>query len=348
MPRSKGAVSIRDVAAAAGVSVATVSRVLSPATAEVPMRKETRDRVVRAIDELGYRPNDLARALLQHRTSAIGLVVPDISNPYYPPLVRGVEDVASSHGYRVVLCNTDRDPAKITGYLDTLIKTRVDGIVVAGGGWADVPDRTAVLGRYRTGLVAVGRHLTSHPSVRIDNVAASRAAAEHLIGLGHRRITFVGGPASSTTVQDRAQGFRDALKASGLAGLAPAVRYGDFTEESGYALAREILRLSRPPTALLCANDRVALGAYAAAADTARRIPDDVSVVGFDDTPIARYVRPTLTTVAIPTYEMGSAAMRLLLAQFGGDDGAPALETMPTRLVVRDSAAAPVGGQPGG
>jgi LacI family transcriptional regulator len=342
MPRTRGAVSIRDVAAAAGVSVATVSRVLSPASAAVPMRKETRGKVERAIEELGYRPNDLARALLQNRTAAIGLVVPDISNPYYPPLVRGVEDVASSHGYRVVLCNTDRDPDKLTGYLDTLIKTRVDGIVVAGGGWTDAPDRTAVLGTYRTGLVAVGRHLTAHPSVRIDNVAASRSAAEHLIGLGHRRLTFLGGPASSTTVQDRAEGFRDALTASALDGLAPAVRFGSFTEESGYALAREVLGSPRPPTALLCANDRIALGAYAAAADTAHRIPDDVSVVGFDDTPIARYVRPTLTTVSIPTYEMGSAAVRMLLAQLAGED-APAVATMPTRLVLRDSSAAPAG-----
>jgi LacI family transcriptional regulator len=346
MPRSKGAVSIRDVAAAAGVSVATVSRVLSPATAHVPMRKETRDRVERAIDQLGYRPNDLARALLHHRTSAIGLVVPDISNPYYPPMVRGVEDVASAHGYRVVLCNTDRDPAKISGYLDTLIKTRVDGIVVAGGGWADVPDRTAVLGNYRTGLVAVGRHLTAHPSVRIDNVAASREAAEHLIGLGHRRIAFLGGPASSTTVQDRAQGYRDALKVADLPGSAAAVTYGDFTEECGYAATRELLETSLPsptalpPTALLCANDRIALGAYAAAADAGRRVPHDVSVVGFDDTPIARYVRPTLTTVAIPTYEMGGAAVRLLLAQLDGGGG-PEVETMATRLVVRDSTSPP-------
>jgi DNA-binding LacI/PurR family transcriptional regulator len=338
MPRSKAAVSIRDVAAAAGVSVATVSRVLSPASAAVPMRKETRDRVERAIDQLGYRPNDLARALLQQRSSAIGLVVPDISNSYYPPLVRGVEDAASSHGYRVVLCNTDRDPAKISGYLDTLIKTRVDGIVVAGGGWADAPDRTAVLGTYRTGLVAVGRHLTAHPSVRVDNVAASREAAEHLIGVGHRRVAFLGGPASSTTVQDRAQGYRDALKVAGLG--APVVRYGDFTEESGYAATREILAAVPPPTALLCANDRIALGAYAATADAGRRVPEDVSVVGFDDTPIARYVRPTLTTVAIPTYEMGRAAMRLLLAQLGGS-ASPQLETMPTRLVVRDSVAPP-------
>jgi LacI family transcriptional regulator len=340
MPRSKGAVSIRDVAAAAGVSVATVSRVLSPATAEVPMRKETRDRVERAIEQLGYRPNDLARALLQHRTSAIGLVVPDISNPYYPPLVRGVEDVASSQGYRIVLCNTDRDPAKISGYLDTLIKTRVDGIVVAGGGWADVPDRTAVLGTYRTGLVAVGRHDTGHPSVRIDNVAASRDAAEHLLGLGHRRTAFLGGPAASTTVQDRARGYRDATAAAGLCESGKAVRYGEFTEESGYAMTKELLGGSPPPTALLCANDRIALGAYAAAADAGRRVPDDVSVVGFDDTPIARYVRPTLTTVAIPTYEMGRVAMRLLLAQLEGSSE-PELETMPTRLVVRGSTVAP-------
>ena len=337
MPRTRGAVSIRDVAAAAGVSVATVSRVLSPASADVPMRKETRDKVERAIEELGYRPNDLARALLQHRTAAIGLVVPDISNPYYPPLVRGVEDAASSRGYRVVLCNTDRDPAKISGYLDTLIKTRVDGIVVAGGGWADVPDRTAVLGTYRTGLVAVGRHLGAHPSVRIDNAAASREAAEHLIGLGHRGIAFLGGPASSTTVQDRAQGYRDALEVAGLTGPAP-VRYGDFTEESGYAATRELLDASPRPTALLCANDRIAIGAYAATADAGGRVPEDVSVVGFDDTPIARYVRPTLTTVAIPTYEMGLAAVRLLLSQLEGD-GVPELETMPTRLVIRDSTA---------
>jgi LacI family transcriptional regulator len=340
MPRSKSAVSIRDVAAAAGVSVATVSRVLSPATADVPMRKETRDKVERAIDQLGYRPNDLARALLQQRSSAIGLVVPDISNPYYPPLVRGVEDVASSHGYRVVLCNTDRDPAKITGYLDTLIKSRVDGIVVAGGGWAEVPDRTAVLGTYRTGLVAVGRHDTAHPSVRIDNVAASREATEHLLGLGHRRIAFLGGPVSSTTVQDRARGYRAALKVASRRGFATIVRCGEFTEESGYTMTRELLSVSRPPTALLCANDRIALGAYAAAADTARRVPDDVSVVGFDDTPIARYVRPTLTTVAIPTYEMGRVAVRLLLAQLEGS-GEAELEILPTVLEVRDSTAPP-------
>lgn len=333
VPRSKATVSIKDVAALAGVSVATVSRVISPASADVPMRKETRDRVERAINELGYRPNDLARALLQQRTSAIGLVLPDISNPYYPPLVRGVEDVASSHGYRVVLCNTDRDPSKMAGYMDTLVKSRVDGIVLAGGGFSDDPERTLVLEASRTRIVAVGRHDTAYPSVQIDNVAAGRAATQHLIDLGHREIAFLGGPESSTTVQDRAAGYREALGGPGR------VSHGDFTEESGYAATRKLLDAG-PPTALVCANDRIALGAYAALADARRSIPRDVSVVGFDDTPIAFYVRPTLTTVAIPTYELGRAAMHLLLAQFDGRNRASP-ETLPTRLVVRDSSAAP-------
>jgi DNA-binding LacI/PurR family transcriptional regulator len=266
-------------------------------------------------------------------------VVPDISNPYYGPLVRGVEDVASSHGYRVVLCNTDRDPAKISGNLDTLIKTRVDGIVLAGGGWADVPDQTAVLGNYRTRLVAVGRHDTAHPSVRIDNLAASREATDHLLGLGHHRIAFLGGPASSTTVQDRARGYRQALKAAGIRPTDELAVYGEFSEESGYTMTTELLGGGPAPTALLCANDRIALGAYAAAGDAGRAVPSEVSIVGFDDIPIARYLRPPLTTIAIPTYEMGRVAMRLLLAQLDGSD-TPGLETLPTRLVIRGSAAA--------
>jgi DNA-binding LacI/PurR family transcriptional regulator len=333
MPRSKAAVSIKDVAAAAGVSVATVSRVISPASADIPMRKETRDRVERAISRLGYRPNDLARALLQQRTSTIGLVLPDISNPYYPPLVRGVEDVASSHGYRVVLCNTDRDPMKIAGYLDTLVKTRVDGIVLAGGGFANDPDHALVFQTHRTRIVAVGRHDLAHPSVQIDNAVAGREATDHLLALGHRRIAFVGGPESSTTVQDRVAGYRAALGRHG------EVSYGDFTEESGYAATAALFR-DGFPTALVCANDRIAVGAYAALADNGRSVPGDVSLVGFDDTPIARYLRPTLTTVAIPTYEMGRTAMRLLVAQMGGAEDA-GHQTLPTDLVVRESTAAP-------
>jgi LacI family transcriptional regulator len=343
MSRNKATVSIRDVAAAAGVSIATVSRVLSPASAEIRMRQETRDRVVRAIEDLGYRPNDLARALLQQRTSAIGLVLPDISNPYYPPLVRGVEDVASAHGYRVVLCNTDREPDKTAAYLDTLVKTRVDGVIVAGGSLADLPGRELVFETYRTKLVMVGRHGLTQPSVQVDNVAATRVATEYLLGLGHRRIAFVGGPMDSSTAQDRLIGHQQALRKAGVPDSGQdAVRVGDFDERSGYEATRSLLD-GEARTAVLCANDRMALGAYAALADAGLSVPGDVSVVGFDDVPMASFVRPTLTTIAVPTYEMGQAAMRLLLEMFNGASGnEPVL--MPTRLVVRGSCAPPAAG----
>jgi LacI family transcriptional regulator len=348
MSRSKATVSIRDVAAAAGVSIATVSRVLNPVSPQISMRQETRDRVERAIDELGYRPNDLARALLHQRTAAIGLVLPDISNPYYPPLVRGVEDVASAHGYRVVLCNTDRNAEKIAAYLETLVKTRVDGIIIAGGSLTQRAGGLDLLRTYRTKLVTVGRHDAEHRSVRIDNVAATRMAAEHLLGLGHRRVAFLGGPEGSSTAHDRLTGYRAAMRAAGLPEPGDTVLAGEFDERSGYELVRALLGTSRRPTAFLCANDRIAFGAYAGLADAGLSVPRDASVVGFDDVPMASFVRPMLTTVAVPTYEIGQAAMRLLLTAFDGDlDAEPDTEPvlLPTRLVERDSAASPTAGR---
>jgi LacI family transcriptional regulator len=344
MSRSKATVSIRDVAAAAGVSIATVSRVLSPESPQISMRQETRERVEKAIAELGYRPNDLARALLHQRTATVGLVLPDISNPYYPPLVRGVEDVASAHGYRVVLCNTDRNPDKLAAYLETLVKTRVDGIVIAGGYLAADLGSLTLLRTYRTKLVAVGRHELEHPSVRIDNVAATRRATEYLIGLGHREIAFLGGPEGSTTAQDRRAGYRAAMAAAGLVEPAGGVQDGEFDERSGYEHAGALLGSARRPTAFLCANDRIAFGAYAALADAGLSVPRDASVVGFDDVPMASFVRPTLTTVAVPTYEIGQEAMRLLLAAFDeAADAEPATDPvlLPTRLVERASVAPP-------
>ena len=171
---------------------------------------------------------------------------------------------------------------------------------------------------YRTKLVMVGRHGLTQPSVQVDNVAATRVATEHLLGLGHRRIAFVGGPTDSSTAQDRLLGHQQALRKAGVpdSGL-DAVRVGDFDERSGYEATRSLLD-GQATTAVLCANDRMALGSYAALADAGLSIPGDVSVVGFDDVPMASFVRPTLTTIAVPTYEMGQAAMRLLLEMFNG------------------------------
>lgn len=341
MSRQKGSVSIKDVAAAAGVSTATVSRVLSPGEVGAPVRPQTRVRVEKAIDELGYRPNDLARALLQQRTSTIGLVLPDIANPYYPPLVRAVEDGAARHGYRVVLCNTDRDQAKAAAYLDVLVKTRVDGIIIAGGA-TDLP-ADSVLQAYRTKIVTVGPHGTGHPSVGVDNRRAQSSATAHAVELGHRHIGYVQGPPDSRTAQDRLAGHHDALRAGGLEDSSgDAVVVGGFDEESGFRAAIELVARRPCPTAIVCANDRVAFGVYAALADAGLAVPRDVSVVGFDDAPMAAYLRPTLTTVSVPTFDLGRRAIDLLLSTLDGNDaGDP--ELLPTRLMVRESSGPPAG-----
>jgi DNA-binding LacI/PurR family transcriptional regulator len=341
-------VSIRDVAAAAGVSVATVSRALGPNSDSVQMRPETRQRVLRVSEELGYRPNDLARALLRQHTSVVGLIVPDISNLYYAGLVRGVEDAASAAGYRVVLCNTDRDVGKLGNYLDTLVESRVDGVIIAGGATDSAVD-SRVFRPYRTKRVMVGRHAIGGPSVQIDNVAAARQVLDHLLDLGHRRVAFLAGPFSSLTVQDRLAGYRDALAARGIGVGDDLMLEGDLTEESGYRGALELLSRAERPTAIVCANDRMAVGALAASADSGLAVPAQVSVAGFDDVSVSSYLRPRLTTVAIPTYEMGTAAAALLLDQLNApgadttedDSAAPPVVMLPTTLVVRQSCAPP-------
>ncbi len=321
--------------------MATVSRVLSSKPGNQSVRPETRRRVLEVVDRVGYRPNDLARALLQDRTATVGLVLPDISNPYYPPLVRGVEDAASALGYRVMLCNTDRDENKTAAYVDTLIKTRVDGIVIAGGS-TSVGMLHRVLEPYRTKVVVVGRHQLEYPSVQVDNVAAVHEVIEYLTGLGHRRIGFVAGPASSITVQDRHEGYRAALRAAGIEYDERLVREGDLQEQSGYDIASALAAPPSRPTALVAANDRMAVGAMAALIDAGLRVPDDVSLVGFDDVSLASYLRPALTTVSVPTYDMGCAAMELLSRELEGGGQAAGTESraLSTTLMLRDSCAA--------
>jgi LacI family transcriptional regulator len=340
-------VSIRDVASAAGVSVATVSRALGPNAESVQMKAETRRRVLQVSEELGYRPNDLARALSQRRTSVLGLIVPDISNAYYAGLVRGVEDSASTAGYRVVLCNTDRDLGRLGQYLDTLVKSRVDGVIIAGGATESSFD-ARVFHQYPTKIVMVGRHELSGPSVQIDNIGAAELVTHHLLDLGHERIAFLAGPLSSRTIQDRITGYGNALAARGIDRDDDLVWEGELSEESGYRGTRDLLFRADRPTAIVCANDRIAVGVLAMATDCGLNVPEQVSVAGFDDVSISSYLRPRLTTVAIPTYEIGTSAAGLLLEQLettGLDSpagrGGEEVLLLPTQLIVRDSCAAP-------
>jgi LacI family transcriptional regulator len=333
---------ISDVAAEAGVSVATVSRVLNDRG--YPVRQETRRRVLEAVEKLDFRPNELARGLLLKRTQTIGLVIPDIANPYYPVISRGVEDVAAERGYAVIFCNTDRDSDKSERYISVLLQKQVDGLVIAGGG-TDFTRASERFAEHGTRVVFVGKPAQPWPSVRVPNEEGAATAIEHLAELGHRWMGFIGGPATLATARDRLTGYRRAVGHHGLPGSRSLERAADFGEQRGYRAAQSLLHETPRPTAIFAANDRMAIGTLAAAADLRLRVPGDLSVVGFDDIPLASYLRPALTTVALPAYEMGAAAMRLLLELLHQDDdgttAAPPVVRLPVRLVVRDSTAPP-------
>lgn len=328
-----GSVTIRDVARLAGVSPATVSRVLSGSGH--PVREATRRRVLEAAERLAYYPNHLARSLLRRQTGVVGLLVPDVSNPYYGAILRGVEDVAHQHGLTVMLCNTDRDPAKQRRYLRTLLEYRVDGVVVAGG--TVTPEDLRMVDR-RVPLVAVGRHPADVPCVRVDNVKAGRQACRHLLELGHRQVGCLAGPPASLTSRDRVQGYREALRQAGVQPREEWVVWSEFTAQGGYRAARELLSRCRV-TAVVAGNDQMALGAVRALWELGLRVPRDVSVVGFDDTAVAAVSVPALTTVAVPTYELGRRTLELLLGLRTGRCPRPLV--LSTELRVRESTAPP-------
>lgn len=328
------AVNITDVARKAGVSIATVSRVLNN-TGGYPVKTETRERVLSVVEELGYRPNDLARGLLSKKSRTIGLLIPDISNPYYPELSLGIEATASENGYSVIFCNTSRRAEKLEHYVDVLLQKRADGIIIAGGGTDFAPVLRA-MGDFELQVTVIGRHGTLFPSIQVDNVAAANRATSHLLELGHQRVAFISGPLNLASAQDRLEGYKLALERLGGAKDECLVREGDFQYESGYTRAMSLLRDSDPPTAIFTANDRMAIGAISAAMDLGLNVPDELSVVGFDDIAMARYVRPTLTTVSLSDYEMGVSSMQSMLRQLRGEE-VPEVTWMPTELMIRQS-----------
>ncbi len=329
---------ITDVAKKAGVSISTVSRVLNN-TAGYSVKQETRERVLEAVRELGFRPNDLARGLLLKKSRIIGLVIPDISNPYYSEVSLGMEATALEFGYSVIFCNTSRKTEKLEHYVDVLLQKRADGIIFAGGGTDFAPVSQPLLD-FNVEVAVIGRHHLPFPSVQIDNVAAARDATSHLVELGHRSIAFISGPLNLTSVQDRLAGYRTGLQRGGIDRDDRLVREGDFQSEGGYSAALSLLQGEPWPTAIFAANDRMAIGVMAPAADLGLKVPDDLSVVGFDDISMASFTRPTLTTVAIPGYEVGASAMRLMMRLVAGEEWSQ-VTWLPTNLVVRDSSGPP-------
>jgi len=326
---------IVDVARAAGVSPATVSRVLNNSH---PVSPRTRERVLQAVTSLHYHPNALARSLLKRRTAILGVLVPDVSNPYYSVILRGIEDEARLRGYSVLVCNTDRDPSRQVQSLRTLRERRADGVIVAGGQL----DKAAVdlLKGTDMAVAAIGRHLVPVPSVRVDNVAAALEATRYLLSLGHRRIAIITGPTGSLTASDRLEGYQRALTEAAIPLRREYVVEGGFRVEGGYAGAKRLLTLSAPPTAILAGNDHMAFGAIRALHEMGLRVPQDVSIVGFDDTLVAQYTVPALTTVAIPMYDLGRKAASVLFTRLEGRR-TPMVTVLSTELRIRESTGPP-------
>jgi LacI family transcriptional regulator len=335
-----GGATIHDVARLAGVSVATVSNVVNESR---PVAPETRERVRRAVAALGYTPHAAARSMRGRGSGLVGLIVADITNPFFTSLVQSVERAANAHGYAVLLCNSDEDQAREERSLQLLRTQRVDGIILAATGQASA-GRAAALAQLRVPVVLVDRGLPEFglDAVILDNRRAALEATRHMLGFGHQRVAMIAGPASVSTGMERLAGFREALLEAGVRYEDKWVRDAGFREERAYDLACEMLAQPQRPTAIFAANNLIAIGVMRAIADSRLRCPEDVSVVSIDDFAWANAFRPRLTTVAQPVDAMGEAAVRLLVHRIAGDGpAAPHTEVMAPMLVARESCSRP-------
>jgi LacI family transcriptional regulator len=331
---------IHDVARLAAVSVATVSNVLNETR---PVAPETRERVLKAVAALGYTPHAAARSMRGRGSGLIGLIVADITNPFFTSLVQSVERAAHAHGYAVLLCNSDEDHDREERSLQLLRTQRVDGIILAATGQASA-GRASALGQLRVPVVLVDRGLPEFglDAVILDNRRAALEATRHILGFGHRRVAMIAGPSNVSTGMDRLAGFREALLEAGVRHEERWVHDAGFREERAYDAACAMLSSPERPTAIFCANNLIAIGVMRSIADARLRCPEDVSVVSIDDFPWANAFRPRLTTVAQPVDAMGEAALRMLLQRIAGNGPAGAhTEVMAPMLVVRDSCGRP-------
>ncbi|WP_306187943.1 LacI family DNA-binding transcriptional regulator [Streptomyces sp. MK5] len=333
-------VTIHDVARAAGVSPATVSRVFNGGRV-TPERAQS---VQQAAAELGFAPNRLARSLRKQRSSVIALIIPDIENPFFTSLARGVEDAAQRTSLSVVLCNSDEDTDKERRYLEVALGEQMAGVIVAAASQDDT-DLGPLIAR-GVPVVAVDRrpHDAEVDAVRADDQHGGEVATHHLLQAGYRRIACITGPEGASTSEERLAGYRAALHAARGGGIAADdayVRHADFRVEGGRAAMRELLALPEPPDAVFVTNNLMTIGALDAL-DEAGRTPPGVGVLSFGDVPWASLVRPSLTAVELPSYELGRAAADLLLQRMEGSAAPLQTVVLRTRLQIRESTAGPV------
>ncbi|VVP24311.1 Ribose operon repressor [Pseudomonas fluorescens] len=326
---------IKDVAALAGISYTTVSHVVNNTR---PVSKEVRLKVEAAIKSLDYVPSAVARSLKAKTTATIGLLVPNSLNPYFAELARGIEDYCERNGYCVILCNSDDNPQKQRSYLRVLLEKRVDGLIVASAG-GDSGLAQGLAG-VKTPMVIVDRGLDGVDAdlVRIDHEYGAYLATRHLLELGHRDIATIGGPASTSVAQMRQAGFRRALKEAGIDVSPARMLESDFTSTGGYNAATTLLA-SDPPSAIFAGNDMIGIGVLRAAAERKVRVPSELSVIGFDDIQMSRYVYPALTTVGQSILQLGEMAAEVLLRRIATPSLVTDQRIVTPSIVLRESTA---------
>jgi len=325
---------IHDVAAAASVSVASVSRVLNDRGDVAP---PTRERILATIKELGYRPNSTARNLRNRATSVLGLIISDITNPFFTSMARGVEDVAHAAGLSLILANADENLDKESEYLEVAVAEQMAGVVLSPA--SSTRTKVEALTGRGVPVVTIDRRLRdpSLDSVTVNNARAARDATTHLIQQGCRRIGLISGPSDTSSGSGRLAGYKTALRTSGIPYEPNLVSDGGFRTEGGYRATVELLSQNSGLDGLFVANNLMTLGSLAALHEHGVDIPGEIALVGFDDMPWMVGMRPQLSVVAQPIYDIGTCATAMLIARIRGDDSPPQKVVLKAPLIIRES-----------
>lgn len=341
LPRQRRAarVTIREIALQAGVNVSTVSRALNPATRHL-LGAPAVARIQAIAKDLGYRPNNAASALRGGRSQLIGVLLPDITNPVFPPIVQGLEEALSEAGFAVIVANTGAGAGQQDRLFDRMLGSMVDGLVIATASRDDLLVRRCLAEQMPVVLVNRGEDGRQVPEVVNDDFLSMKLAVNHLVALGHRHIGHLAGPGWATTGAARAQGFVLAMGAHRLTET-PLLACSDFTREAGSQACRQFLALHPNVTAIIAGNDLIALGCYDTLAALGKRCPSDLSIVGHNDMPLVDMLNPSLTSLRIQHREMGRQAARLLLERLRTPDLPAVRITLAPQLMVRDSTRKP-------
>jgi LacI family transcriptional regulator len=329
-------VTIKDISREAGVSTASVSKVLNGDYKNVS--EDTKNKILRISKELKYRPNRLARGLVNNRTNIIGLIVSDITNPYFAELAKGIENRADASGYKLILCNTDEDEEKELSYINVILEYNVDGVIITGSEKSTSSSSIEELQNYNIPYVSIDREQGDDDyRVYVGNLEGSYIATEHIINNGHTKIAFIGGKGMHGSRNLRLEGYLNALTEYGIEPDSSLIQIGNYHMDTGYQYTKLLIENGSEFSAVVCGNDLISFGALNAIKESGLRCPEDISIIGYDDIYLTEMTDPKLTTIKQPSEEIGNYAMEVLLKLMKNDQVEEKVKCFVPHLVERDS-----------